>query len=219
LPNADQLPINNKDAHPVGDRQVRLHIFHEFNMVFLDFPRNALILRDAMTRGQPLRASTTNADAGRGVKPARMPVQRTEEWLADEERKQYTLKNGQQIEGRRGCLALLDLKGLLEQSPQFFRALLAIVQGRLEDASPEAVAYLKDCGYLRADTGAVRADIPDVLLSAYQETPEGPVLVNPFKFNSTDEAREVEQSEKTSIDWLIRELRKDGGKGPSPLRE
>lgn len=139
--------------------------------------------------------------------------------MADRTRKTYTLKNGAKIEGGVGRAALRSLEGLLEQRPELLRALLAIVRGQREEVNPQDIELLKDSGYLRATDGAVCADLPDVLLSAYQETQEGPVLANPFRFENAAEARESEEGERQGIDKLIRKLRKDDGTGGPPARK
>jgi hypothetical protein len=139
---------------------------------------------------RPEVAAQTEQATGPGSFLVQLREERMEEERADT---MYPLKAGGQIGGRHGRFVLLDLEGILEQSPHLFQALLAIVQDRREDAPPEALARLSDCGYLKADDGTVRADIRDVLLSAFQDTPEGPVLgvtteylsffgINPIQF-------------------------------------
>src|SRR5580704_17015667 len=135
-----------------------------------------------------------------------------EGWLPEEPKKKYTLKNGGQVEGSSGIGTLRALESLLVQSPDLFNALLAIVQGRAQDATPEAITELRKATFIGARTGAVIPEIRDVLLSAYQETPEGPVLVNPYRFESEAEAREVERDYGQSLDWLARHLRRKDDK-------
>lgn len=149
-----------------------------------------------------------------------MPAQLREERLEDEvEDKLFPLKNGGQIGGNHGQGVLENLRDLLEDDPQLFQALLAIVQGRPQDATPEAVSQLRSDLFLRADNGAIRPDIRDVLLSAYNETAEGPVLVNPFVLTSSEQPVELERMNKEANDRLLREIfRKGNDKGPSTGR-
>jgi hypothetical protein len=147
-----------------------------------------------------------------------MPAQLREGRLEEEAERVFTLKNGKQMRGGEAIAALRGLQALLEQRPYLFRALLAIVQGRAEEAASEDIALLKDGCWLRADNGVLRDTIRDVLLSAYQETPEGPVLTNPFRFRDQGEANQIERIEEAHFNRLIRELRKRDDKGPPPRR-
>ena len=75
-------------------------------------------------------------------------------------------------------------------------------------------------GFLKQD-GRLDADMQNVLLSAYQETTEGPVIVNPFQLTSPQDAAELSRSESKGIDRLLRRLRQQGGdeKDRPPGRE
>ncbi len=153
--------------------------------------------------------------------PSARLIKLTEE-LLEEERKSriLRLKNGVQIEASEGRIRLMDLEGLLEHHPDHFKGLLALARGKQEEVSAETIRFLGESRiFLRA--GEINPDVRDVLLSAYQETAEGPVLVNPFRFTSVEEAREMEREEKRNADRLIREIFEDDddrNKGDPPMR-
>jgi hypothetical protein len=158
--------------------------------------------------------------AGTGYGEVRAPgttVQ--EEHLAEGPEDQFTLKSGGKTSAIGGHFAVLHLQALLDQSPDDFRALLAIARGQPQDAAPECVERLKRGLLLHPRTGEIYpSDLRDILLSAYQETPDGPVLVNPFRLNDAAEAQEVERKQKEGVNWLLREVFKDRRGGP-PERE
>jgi hypothetical protein len=130
------------------------------------------------------------------------------------------LKNGGQIKAGEGRIQWRDLTALLQQEPDLFRALLALALGRPEAMSAEHRKRLRYIGGFLERDGSIIPYVRDVLLSAYQETAEGPVLVNPFILESEEQAREFERRDNEAADWLLRELRKkeDAGK-PLPERK
>jgi hypothetical protein len=137
---------------------------------------------------------------------ARLPNSR-EGWLQEERRKILPLKNGGQIEAAFGLAGWRSLEHLLEQSPQNFRALLAIAEGRPGDADAQSIAHLSDSLFLRPD-GSLEPGMRDVLLSSHTVTSEGSVLVNPFRLDTSDQAHTLEQIDDTGYQWLRREIRR-----------
>jgi hypothetical protein len=127
--------------------------------------------------------------------------------------KLFTLKNGKQMEAGLAMAAWQTLQNFQLQHPDLFQVLLSIAQERPDGAAPEAVTRIKTTTYFMTGD-AVRPDIRDVLLSAYQETSEGAVLVNPIQFANADEAREIEQLEKQGVSRMLRELNMRGEKDP-----
>lgn len=146
------------------------------------------------------------------IGPANVPAAVREDLLTDRDNQLVQFKNGGQIESQWGRAWLGICRRLLEQEPRHFAALLALAQGRSGDVPPESMAFFKQVGgFLQGDD--INPKVRGVLLSAYQETAEGPVLVNPFRFESEEQAREFEQEweriENRNLDRLIRHLRKD----------
>lgn len=121
---------------------------------------------------------------------ARESNKSTEGQLREELEKIVPLKNGGQITVKDGWAELDSLRILLDEHPQHFHTLLAIAQGREEGLDAASVAYLRSHAYVG---GHLDQEVRDVLLSAYQETKEGPVLVNPFRLDDVGEASALEK--------------------------
>ncbi len=156
-------------------------------------------------------------DAKVSIDPEPMLPDRSREGsLEEQERNRLTLKNGAEVDAARAIASLRSLERLLRVEPRLFHALVTIVQGRRNEVTPDVIAELQDAAFLRAGTGDVCADIPDVLLSAYQETREGPVLVNPFKFRSDADARIVESIDEARFNRLIRAILGNNSKNGPP---
>ncbi len=137
-----------------------------------------------------------------------------EEHLTKGPKDKFKLKSGGEINVVGGHFAVLQLQALLDKSPEDFRTLLAIARGNPQDAVPDSIERLKG-GFLHPRTCEVHPPIlRDILLSSYQETPEGPVLVNPFQLNQATDAQEVERQTKEGLNWLVREAFKTGPGGP-----
>lgn len=132
--------------------------------------------------------------------------------MSEQARKKLPLKNGGEIEADVGLAIAGALDSLLTQQPDHLQALWAIVQGDSEGVDEKSVAYLKRQYLLQRD-GTVHPAVSDVLLSSLQEAPDGPVIVNPFRFATGEEARAVERIEEEGIRRLIQELGLDGGRG------
>jgi len=138
--------------------------------------------------------------------------------LQDGGQEELVLKNGGRIEASLGQALLRALEGLLEQAPHHFRALHAIAEGRSSEAPPESVSALKDAHFLRPDGTAIPG-LADVVVSAYQQTRDGPVLINPFQLETLDQVRALERMEQEGRLRLAHEIRKrteGDGKGRVP---
>lgn len=145
------------------------------------------------------RLPATAADASHGL---------MEEVLDHEVERVLPLKNGRQIEARLGLATYQSLGYLFQRDPGLFLALRDIAEGRPEKVAPRQTSALREALFLRRDL-SIDDSVRDVLLSAYQEAPDGPVLVNPFKLQNPDEARALEQMQKAGFDRAIRLLRSD----------
>lgn len=115
------------------------------------------------------------------------------------------LRNGGQISASEGTAAFSTLTGLLERAPDRLAAMAAIALGRPGDAAPEHVAALTKGLMLRPD-GSIPDYLRVVLLAAYQETPEGPVLVNPFRPENEVQVRRLERLDRDALERLRRVL-------------
>jgi hypothetical protein len=144
---------------------------------------------------------------------ASTPVKLREERLAEEDprKKIMPLKNGGQIEARTGMAYFDCFCDIQAQEPDDLRALLSLAQGQCEEVPAAVIDGLRDTGFLEAD-GSLKPGPRDVLLSAYRETPDGPVLVMPFVLKDEEAARVFERMEQQGIERLIRRLRRDRDK-------
>jgi hypothetical protein len=147
------------------------------------------------------------------------PDQRVEGAIQDEEtclpkgnKKTLKLKNGAEIEVGWGMAFWRSLEDLLDAHPDHFATLLTLACDPAAAVSPKSVAFLRRCLYLHPD-GTIIPDERAVLLSAYQETAEGPVLVNPFVLDGPDEAQKLERREARGYRRLIRRLGFDDARG------
>jgi hypothetical protein len=119
-----------------------------------------------------------------------------EECLKDEEFQECAnrvvpLKNGGSINAELGLILLSSLRTLLAQEPEHFRTLLAMARGNKTDIDEESITLLHYHSFLD-DHHHLLPGLRDVLLAAYQETKEGPVLGNPFQFKDEREAKALE---------------------------
>jgi hypothetical protein len=112
-----------------------------------------------------------------------------------------------QEEGR-AALPLKNGSSLLEQAPEHFQALLAIAYGRHAEAPSQSVEILKDALLLRPD-GTLVPDLGNVLHSAYHQTAEGPVLINPFRLDDPEQVQMLEEMEQNALQKLLRRIRRE----------
>jgi hypothetical protein len=113
----------------------------------------------------------------------------------DREKPKLRLKNGAMADVRLAMYVLEELRVKIDQSPEAFQALLALAHGHPDQADPYQVDGLKRRGWVGKD-GHVRQDVADVLLSSLEMTPEGPVLVNPFKLQNKREQRIADKAQE-----------------------
>jgi hypothetical protein len=170
--------------------------------------------------GIPKRRARTKVQPPSETTEKRRPVASdntasTEGCLQEENQpKILTLKNGTQIDMRLG-LALLDvLRNLSEDQPHHFQVLLAMAQGHEVD-DPESIKFLRRCGHLRKDR-TINPNDQNILISAYQNTPEGFVLINPFILTDAAEARALELYVQQRYLRFLRILREEKDEGQSP---
>jgi hypothetical protein len=78
------------------------------------------------------------------------------------------------------------LTDLLEQHPQVFQTLRALVEGRKSDADSKHVKSLKKWAFLRHDE-TVLPDVEAVLPAVYRETLDGPCIVDPFELKTPED--------------------------------
>lgn len=144
---------------------------------------------------------------------------RVEERLeGDSEGLVISLKNGSRIGSNRGRTLLRHLERLLDSSPENFRALLGVARDETQLLSAEVEERLVRGGYLRADRATIHPDLRNVLLSAYRETPDGPLLVSPFQFENQEQVDELERQDGEFWRRMIRELRSGNDRDPPPDR-
>jgi hypothetical protein len=125
--------------------------------------------------------------------------------MQDEPKKEMTLKNGGKITPGLGLSLLGLLENLLEQKPQRFLALVALAQGHSQGVSEGDLAFFRKSLLVRGD-GSINTQIRDVLLSGYQQDP-GPMMINPFRLESKDQAAELETADDENWQRLAKLIR------------
>ena len=103
------------------------------------------------------------------------------------------LKNGASASIASALETWDSLDCMLDTEPELFAALLALAQGRPQEADPEQVKLLPK-GSLFGSDGEVLPEVRDVLESGLQITKEGPVLANPFKLETETDRLIVERT-------------------------
>jgi hypothetical protein len=133
--------------------------------------------------------------------------------VQERERPKLHLKNGSVADVEDALAALGYLRYLLDEEPKLFAALLALAQGKPEDADPEQVKALPKGEFFGTDD-KLRPIVAAVLLSSFRQTREGSVLINPFRFESeTDKlmverlAKEAAIADRAFGQWLMRFFR------------
>ncbi len=128
----------------------------------------------------------------------------------DFSRKVLPLKNGGATEIAVGLVTADILRDLLEKQPEHFEVLLALARGQNQDLPVRSLAYLRRDEFLMK--GAVIKPLyRDILLSSYQQTPDGPVIVNPFRLDDEADARAVQsvadsRGRPDRIKWLFDQI-------------
>lgn len=128
-----------------------------------------------------------------------------------EDRYTLPLRKGGEADVRRalGFLDRLDL--LLSHHPQEFYALLAIAEGRTEEASQEHIASLQRMGYLTHE-GVLLPERRAVLLSAFEVAGDGPVIAMPFDLRA-ESAEEIIGRVQQQMHRDLRTFLRDGPDG------
>lgn len=135
--------------------------------------------------------------------------------MEEEPRFTLPLKNGALADVRDALVDLNYLRAELALNPEGFQILLDLAHARPPTtATSERIELLKKHGHLSRD-GTLPATIRDILLSAHQVTPEGPVLVSPFKLESATDRLLVERAERQIQDVHRRLARGSDEDGPS----
>lgn len=104
----------------------------------------------------------------------------------------FTLKNGDQIDARWAILLYDRLRAMQAVHPKRLKSLLALAPDRPNDVPTDHLELFKEGG-LADSAGAISPDVRGVLLSSYQQTPDGPVLTNPVRFASAADRAAVER--------------------------
>lgn len=141
-------------------------------------------LEDAKVRGSNQRKEKDGGKNETSTSGEKIKIDhpRREERLTSEQNDQQaivSLKNGETMESQLAWDYLDSLRLLLEEHPKHFLALLAAARGNERLPRGNIAQLLRRHRYLRNDR-SIDPDYRNVLLSSYQETPEGPVLANPF---------------------------------------
>jgi hypothetical protein len=118
------------------------------------------------------------------------------------------LKNGKLVNVEDALIELEGLRETQESFPGEFQAMVALAQGRPQEAHPRHLKSLRRYGLIGRD-GALWPLTADVLLSSLEMSPEGPVLVNPFKLSSQAEKLLAERAD----DDLGRRIRESALRG------
>ena len=106
---------------------------------------------------------------------------------------QISLKNGSRHDLRIAQAIWEALAPLITTHPDLFAAALNLANGIAP--SPAMSRELRR-EFMTLENGELRAIIRDVLLSSYQETADGPILISPFKVESPADRQAFEECEK-----------------------
>jgi hypothetical protein len=105
------------------------------------------------------------------------------------------LRNGagpMKIAKARGVQA--QLCGLLQEQPELFVALHALVEGRGDEVNREQRRMLKDWGMLTR-AGGVQPEFRAVMIAGCRETPAGPVITEPFDLSDPEHAAAAQRAD------------------------
>ena len=84
------------------------------------------------------------------------------------------------------------MRRLLEDRPDHFRAVHALVEGRVEEVSAEHRRDLKQWHYVLKD-GTVHPNIQAIMTAAVRQTPDGLAIVDPVDLGNCEDAAVVKQ--------------------------
>jgi hypothetical protein len=136
----------------------------------------------------------------------------------EQQRPKLPLKHSGELVDVRHALSVVEaLRAKQRVFPDRFEALVAVAQGRPEEAGAKHLESLKQDRYLGPD-GKVRPDIAAILASALETRDNTHVLVQPFRLTSEQEKliadQALEQNARTLIDMVFPSRSGRGG----PLR-
>jgi len=133
---------------------------------------------------------------------------------ADDERPKLRLKNGSEVDAQIAYVRWRMLGAEQTTRPHLVEALLAFARGNPDSISTEVAAETKERhSFWFTRDGALEPIVRDVLLSAYRETPDGVVIVNPFDLRTQQEADTLSEIQRQD-DLLIRRGFRDKGEQP-----
>jgi hypothetical protein len=137
-------------------------------------------------------------------------------WMPEkrDEGPKFTLKNGDQVDADWTVILYESLVAMQDVRPRRFQSLLALAQGRAGDVVADDLEYFKEAGFI-TPAGALSSDVQSVLVSAYQETPEGAVLINPVRLETQADRAAVERIEQTLNQRARDFLNERDAEGPS----
>jgi hypothetical protein len=162
---------------------------------------------------QVLPESNANTIINEGL-PASKNGRRDEHRLAKEYQRNVRLKKGGQICLEAALIHLGALQILLDDMPNHFPTLLAIAREDQYKTDQESVSVLRYYGFLRQDD-TIHPGLRDVLLSAYEEIPDGPLLSNPFTDVDTNEIERLNRLRKQDFVTEVRKRIKRNEEGLS----
>jgi hypothetical protein len=121
----------------------------------------------------------------------------------EQQRAKLPLKSSGVLADVRHILNVLeDLRSKQRVRPQEFEALVAIHQGRPQDAGPNEIKYLKDHDLVGAD-GHISPDVAAVLASGLEVRDNSYVLVQPFRLSSEQDRVIANQAEEQNTRALF----------------
>lgn len=145
--------------------------------------------------------------AGRGGRGLRQTLKE------NSKRSQITLKNGATVDARQAVAIVEQLQVVLAAHLDEFRSLLALAEGRRQDADPRHLKSLWASAFLQNDY-AIEPIVRDVLLNSYQDTAEGPVVV-PLRLRDAADVPAVQQAlleKDQQIRKILRNPKRDEGR-------
>jgi len=125
------------------------------------------------------------------------------------------LKNGSQANVRLALTERNSLNDLMRVFPQHFKVLLALCMHSgtaqshpgAESGLQESVDFLRDQYRVVLIDGTVDPLTKNVLVSSYQETPDGPMLTQPFALDSPGQKRLADMIERTADEFTLKWIR------------
>ena len=118
-------------------------------------------------------------------------------------RPQITLSNGAIVDAREAVVIVEWLRVTLARRPDEFQSLLALAEGRLQDANPRHFEELWARAFLTNDR-TIEPTVREVLLNCYQITPEGPVVV-PLRLKDAADLPAAAEAQRGS-DRFLRDI-------------